>query len=238
MELKVLVCTPSVGQCKFTYSMSLCNMIGHFCTTQVFPECKQQQIEFAGIEGSGVSSARESFIDKALEGDYTHLLFIDEDMMFPNDALHRLLRWRQDMVGVNYRKKLPPGTWLAVSADEKERVETTEESKGLQEVTYTGFGFFLMSRKALEAVKPPRFLLQWLDDMNGYSTEDVVYMKKAREAGMKVYIDHDLSKEIGHLGTLDYRYGTDYSTIKTAFVLTDVDSARKAEEYRKLKAVA
>ena len=238
MKLKVLICTPSVGQCKFSYSMSLCNMVGYFCTTQVFPECMTQEVEFYGIEGSGVSSARETMIDKALEGDYTHILFIDEDMMFPKDALHQLLRRRQDMVGANYRKKLPPGTWLAVSVDEQERVATTDASSGLQEVTYTGFGFFLMSRKAMEAVKPPRFLLRWLDDINGYSTEDVVYMQKAREAGMNVYIDHDLSKQIGHLGILDYRYNNDYSTIKTAYVLTDVAHEKKAEEHRQLKAVA
>lgn len=238
MRLKVMVATPSVGQCRFSYATSLCQMIGHFCTTQVFPEVMQQVIKFEGIEGSGVSSARETFIDKALADDYTHLLFIDEDMMFPVDALHQLLRRRQDMVGVNYRKKVPPGDWLAVSVDARERVPTTEASSGLQEVEYTGFGFFLMSRKALEAVKPPRFLLRWLDDVNGYSTEDVVYMQAARAAGMTVYIDHDLSKQIGHLGFLDYRYDNDYSTIRTAYVSSDTENAKKLEEKARLKAVA
>lgn len=238
MRLHVLVATPSVGQCKFLYSLSLCNMIGHFCTTQVFPECMDQSIEFTGIEGSGVSAARETFIDKALGGNYTHLLFIDEDMMFPRDGLHQLLRRRQDMVGANYRKRVPPGDWLSINLTRTGRVETSESKTGLEAVDYTGFGFFLLSRRALELVKPPRFLPRWIDEVNGYTTEDVVFMEKARDAGLTVYIDHDLSKHVAHLGQIDYRWDQDYSGLKTGLVSKDITDVARAEEARKLKAVA
>ena len=204
-------------------------MVGHFCTSQVFHECTEQSIEFYGIEGSGVSAARETFIDKMIEGDYTHLLMIDEDMMFPRDGLHQLLRRRQHLVGANYRKRVPPGDWLAISADRKGRVETTADKTGLESVNYTGFGFFLLSREALEKVKAPRFLLRWVEETNGYTTEDAVFFEKAHEAGLDVYIDHDLSKQIAHLGQMDYRFDGDYASNPTFLMSKDIADTEKVE---------
>ena len=216
-KVKVMVATPSVGQCKFLYANNLAQLFGYYMSAKVFPEGESQAIEFSGIEGSGVSSARETFINRALADDFTHLLFIDEDMMFPKDGLHQLLRRRQDIVGANYRKRLPPGDWLAVDLDKKGRVPTDETKSGLEAVHYTGFGFCLLSRKAMEAVTPPRFMLEWIPEANGYTTEDVIWFTKARDAGLTAYIDHDLSKHIGHIGMLDYRWDQDYSNIKTSF---------------------
>jgi hypothetical protein len=34
--------------------------------------------------------------------------------------------------------------------------------------------------------------------------EDVFFCKKARELGHKIYIDHDVSHEIGHIGTFEF----------------------------------
>ena len=39
-------------------------------------------------------------------------------------------------------------------------------------------------------------------DALGYCTEDVVFCDRAREAGFRVLVDHDLSRELTHTGSV------------------------------------
>jgi hypothetical protein len=39
-----------------------------------------------------------------------------------------------------------------------------------------------------------------------YIGEDVFFCQKAAAAGFKIWIDHDVSKEIGHIGTFEFKH--------------------------------
>jgi hypothetical protein len=37
-------------------------------------------------------------------------------------------------------------------------------------------------------------------------SDDIYFCRKAREYGFDIWLDHDLSMEIGHVGTLEYNH--------------------------------
>ena len=67
----------------------------------------------------------------------------------------------------------------------------------LEEVSYTGFGFMLMSVGILRDLRP----LFTNESGYGASNEDAVACNKLRMAGHTVFVHHPLSWQIGHVGT-------------------------------------
>jgi hypothetical protein len=61
----------------------------------------------------------------------------------------------------------------------------------------------LIKREVFEGMSEPWFDMPW-QTTRGYMGEDVFFCKKAQELGYKVYIDHDVSHEIGHIGTFEF----------------------------------
>ena len=208
----VVICTPSTGHCRTTFAFSLARLSVYAATTKVWPELKHWTLDYQMIESSGISHNRESLVDQALaKPEMTHLLFIDEDMGFSFDVLHRLAAWRQPIVACNYRTRIPPATFTAMRADKTGRIETTQKSSGLEPATFTGFGFCLLERQVLEAVKTPRFNVFWDYDVKHYSTEDAPFFLKAAEQGFTCFVDHDASKRIWHCGEINYVWDEDYT---------------------------
>lgn len=218
MPFNVVVATPSTGQCKSAFAFSLARMVAYFASNRVLPEHEQQQMDFLLLEGSGINSNRERMVNEALakEG-MTHLLWIDDDMGFNLDTLHIMARRRQPIVSCNYRMRVPPGEFTALRMDRTARIETTREATGLEEAHYTGFGFCLMERRVLEAVKPPRFLCAYLPESRSYTTEDLPFFAAAREAGFNCWVDHDASKRVWHHGAINYVWSEDYSGMNRDF---------------------
>jgi hypothetical protein len=56
----------------------------------------------------------------------------------------------------------------------------------------------------LKALKPPLFMMEWVPDTGGYCGEDIYFCQVAQEAGFDVWIDHDLSQNILHVGRMAY----------------------------------
>lgn len=209
----IVVCTPSTGQVRTAYAVSLARMTAYFAQVRIFPEIEKQSLDFLLLEGSGISSGRETLVRQALAKEaMTHVLFIDEDMGFDVSALHIMARRRQPIVACNYRMRVPPADFTALKIDiEKGRVQTTQETTGLEEAYYAGFGFALIERRVLETIERPQFMLEYCKQNHVYTTEDHPFYRKAREAGFPCYIDHDASKLIWHVGNMNYVWDQDYT---------------------------
>ena len=222
MSFNVVVAWPSTGLNTNDFTYSLARLICYVASVRVFPEIEAQAIEPLTMEGSGISSNREDLYRMALaKPDMTHLLWIDTDMGFTPDCLHIVARKRQPIVGANYRMRVPPADFTALKADKSGRIQTTQETAGLEEAYYTGFGFCLIERKVLESISEPRYPI-WFNAENGrYTTEDHPFFVAAREKGFPCYVDHDLSKHIWHKGGMSYCWNEDYSNLGKNFVRPD-----------------
>jgi hypothetical protein len=145
---------------------------------------------------------REFFLEAALKQGATHVLWLDSDMSVPRETAVLLYMHDQPIVACNYRVRQPSGLFTAFNGDE--RVPTTAESTGLEAVDYCGMGAMLM-RTDVVADLPRPWFRHGLNDQGGDIGEDVGFCRALRAAGHTVFIDHDLSKTVGHIGQHTYR---------------------------------
>lgn len=167
-------------------------------------------------KGTLISSQRQELAEKALESGADFILWLDSDMRFPKDVFFRLAAHNKHIVGCNYStRKLPlhptAHAKLATSKDAKHQYcYTTPESTGLEEVQSMGFGCVLTHSSVFESLGKPYFAILWStvapdEDGGHFVGEDVFFCHRvAEELGLKLYIDHDLSKQIGHEGRMTY----------------------------------
>jgi hypothetical protein len=192
----VSVSIPSRDEWKAVFGYSLLRM---FISTQN----ANQNLRMC--RGSVIPGNRNTLVNKALKDGATHVLFIDTDMVFPADTLDRLLAHGKSIVMANCCiRSLNPAK---ATAQRDGRVVWTEQgSTGLEEVHRCGFGVALIDIEVFESLPKPWFEFPYLPDRDDYGGEDVYFCDRAREAGYSLYIDHDLSKQIGHCGDLHYSF--------------------------------
>jgi hypothetical protein len=155
--------------------------------------------------GSLVPKQRNTLLKAALEdGSFTHALFMDTDHRFPKDTLLRLLSHEAPAVCVNYTKRNWPFEPVAYAVGEGWRpLYTLPESEGLERVAACGFGIVLIDLKAIKAMKEPYFMVGFNPNTKTYMGEDVYWSVKLGELGLPLMLDHDLSKEVAHIGRLE-----------------------------------
>jgi len=204
--VKLAICTPSTGMCRTAYAYSLARMVMYIAMNRLLPEVPEQEVRLFILEGSGISANREAMVEDALKADATHILFLDEDMGFDPDVAHTLFARRQPIVGCNYPMRVPPPQFTALAMDTTHRVYTGPDSMGLEPALYIGFGCASIERQVFEKSERPRFLIGYNTETHRYSTEDHPFCRKARDAGFVVYVDHDASKKIFHVGNKNYRW--------------------------------
>lgn len=163
------------------------------------------------VEGTYIHVMRQDLAQNALLRDADYMLWLDTDMRFPKDALVRLLMHRVPLVGINYAHRKTPTDFVAIKKrggkdEPATKLWTTDESTGLEEVDAIGFGLVLMQTGLLGHLGPPPW---FRNDYNGelcrFMGEDVYFCERVRQAGIKILVDHDLSKECAHVGQFEYR---------------------------------
>lgn len=157
--------------------------------------------------GTLIFSQRESLAKEALADGAEYILWVDSDMRFPKNTLERLLAHGQKIVGVNAVTRRKPVLPTAINFHEDKEIFEKIESrgkKGIEEVTAVGFGVVLTHKSVFEAMPQPWFDVVW--GAGGLIGEDVHFCVKALDHGIKTFVDHELSLEIGHIGTHEYRW--------------------------------
>ena len=136
------------------------------------------------------------------------MCFLDDDMVFAPDVLVSMVnhaKQGRDIVLTNYLvKEWPPKTFTAMGMD-GDRCKTTEAKSGLEEVLGSGFGVSIINLDVFKAVLKPWFMPTWSKEQ-GYSTEDLPFFRRARQAGYRVWLDHDASKKIAHNGMKQWHW--------------------------------
>ena len=76
---------------------------------------------------------------------------------------------------------------------------------GLERVGSTGLGCMLIETQVFKNIEQPWFPITWVKDSRDYKIEDGNFFEKVEAAGIEVWVDHDLSQEVFHVGK--YHYG-------------------------------
>ena len=205
------------------FAAALATLTGATCAA--FPE-----IELAVVVSSGtvIDAQRRGLAKDACDRGFDYLLFLDSDMRFPMDTIARMLDHKLPIVAANYttrRAPAEPVTYRSISTGEK--LWTLPESTGLEECSATGLGVTLIHTSVFKAMPKPWFYVPYLKEIDGTWGEDIWFFNEARKAGFPVFIDHDLSKEVYHIGLREFDYLDAYAMRDTVKAMHKKSVSRK-----------
>jgi hypothetical protein len=180
----ILVATPTRGEVLAGFTADLVQLIK-----------ADPKVDWLVATGTYLPNLRTALVGAAKA--YSHILFIDSDMRFPPDTPERLLKHDLDIVGANCPQRTQKGTTAFIG---QKQVPSLGKS-GLQKVDSLGMGVTLIKTSVFDKIPAPWFATPY--DGNKFVGEDVFFCHKAREHGFNIWIDHELSLEIKHTGTID-----------------------------------
>lgn len=207
-RLNILIAVPSGTHWLAEFGVSLISMLGHFSQTRVGTS-KVQAYQLMNIRGSILPKARLRAIKAAKEMGATHLLFLDSDHTFPSDTLNQLLLREKDCVAANCVTKSIPATTTARGFSKTNNQGTvifTDDKDTLERVWRVGTGIMLLSEKAFRQIPHDAFSMPFKPDVDDYQGEDWTMCEALERAGCPIYVDHKLSRHVGHIGLLTYTH--------------------------------
>jgi hypothetical protein len=219
--LKVAICIPSYGDPKFKFVHSFTNMLiyslSHATINDREGRPRLLEIDTFMVSCSMLTESRHTLVAAAIDWEADYMLCLDADHVFPHDTLMRLLAHGLPVVGCNYARRVTPTAPTAAmdSGDEdstRHLLYTTQEKadEGLvEQCEHLGFGVLLIDMRVFDALwdhakkhgdgNPlPLFKFEPTANKIGMIGEDVFFFKKLAEAGIKPFIDHSLSWQVGH----------------------------------------
>lgn len=140
--------------------------------------------------GFNTSENRNWLAAQAVKNGSTHLFFVDDDMILPEDTLERLLAHNKDIIGGIYKTK------YEVQADVAEYFDKREDK--LFKVKALGTGCLLIKTDVFRKLPQPWFKYEWNKNGSVKRSHDWIFCEDARNAGYDVWADPSLV--IGHIG--------------------------------------
>ena len=161
-----------------------------------------------------IPRARNNLAAELLESDATHLLFLDTDLEFSREGLHRLMSHDLDVVGGVYFQKRHDRLIPVLNGRQGEQPDET----GMMRVKHVGTGLMMISRrvfeKLIESGKVKRFYScddeakqRWSYEFfpigvgpdERYESEDWAFCRLAEEVGMEIWADWGMqARHHGH----------------------------------------
>lgn len=216
---KVKIGIPARDTVMTGFAHSLAMMVG---ATALAPDI---EISVHTSAGTLICDQRNQIAKAMMDDGCDWVLYLDSDMRFPADTLFRLLDRNVPIVSANYSTRRAPAEPIAFkSIGTLEKLYTEEDSTGLEEVSANGFGVMLIHRVVFEKLPKPWFFIPYIPEKDGHWGEDVWFCNGARKAGFDVLVDHDLSKEVKHIGVREYDY------LDTLAMKDDVQAAWRKEQ--------
>jgi len=206
-ELNILIAVPSGTHWLAEFGTSLVSLVGALAMNQV-RGYSVTQFQVSNIKGSILPNARLRALKTAKKINATHLLFIDSDHTFPADMVHRLLAHEKDVVAANCVTKTIPAMTTArqEGLDSQGEPVFSDTAVGIEKVWRVGTGVMLLSRKAYMQIPHDAFGMQYKEETDSYQGEDWALCEALTKAGVPIYIDHAVSREVGHIGLLTYTH--------------------------------
>jgi len=153
-------------------------------------------------QGPYIHENRENVVLFAQKGGYSHLFFVDWDMVFGYTVPLQLLEHDKDIVAAMYKVKvIPPRPVTLIEENGVPRQMTTEEvPKELFKCYATGAGCMMIKMSVFDKIERPWFSHLGINRID--EGEDVWFCDKARKAGYDIWVDSKIP--ISHTGLYNY----------------------------------
>lgn len=161
--------------------------------------------EFDNNKYKRIAEARQVLVDDAISSGVDYIMFLDDDTVFPANALRIMLNHGVDFVsGVNFAKK-PPYMPTLFTSDYKRLDDGNINQKYKHILDYPedlieveGVGLFcaLIRTEAIKKLRKPYFASPELD-LASHIGEDISFSRRFWEAGLKIHVDTRI--KCGHI---------------------------------------
>lgn len=200
-DTSVVIGVASGGSWHSRFGACLVRMVSW--SSQMTPKNTDQITTYLStVDSSMLSANMLLYADYAMKVGATHLLTLEVDMVFPQDVLNRLLEHDVDIVGANYTyKSLPPKPITRGFDDE---IIHSRGRQGCERVASIGFGITLIKTEIFKKMDRPYFKEVWLEKEQVVASGDTYFCQKVRDCGFDIWVDHDLSADVMHLGTFAF----------------------------------
>lgn len=202
--MRIAILIPARGQMEVATAFDLVAMCAYTIKTT------NHDIDLFTSSGTLIFDQRNNLVKTALDIKADYLLFVDADMRFPKDTLKILMAHDKDIIGVNATTRSEPvkPTAKNMHINQDNSIDWmpiySNAKTGIDMADGIGCGVMLIKRKVIEGMEEPYFYFEQLPG-NKILGEDIYFCIKAKDAGFETWVDHDLSKQIKHIG--QYVYG-------------------------------
>ncbi len=205
---RLVVGVPSGNSWDARFGVDLVNLMTGF-TSQKIQHYSSQSAQLVNVRSSILPNNRLNLVKTARAAGATHLLMLDSDHTFPRDLPHRLAAHHKMVVAANcVTKTIPASPTARAKSDDPKGfpIYSDSDSTGLQEVWRIGTGVMLINMNVFEKIGLGVWDMKYLPFDETYQGEDWTFCAACEKAGIPLYIDHDLSKQVGHVGSYEYTH--------------------------------
>jgi len=149
---------------------------------------------------------------------FSHLLFLDDDMVFGRDLLFRLAEHQKDIAVANYYRKQPPHVPVVSVLSKEGRltpVHVNPKDGGCHRVHCAGTGICLIRMDVFDTLPFPWFFNEYSPPLAGESPEGMIegqvligedtrFFMLANGAGLQVWCDFSIAA--GHIGEHEWTF--------------------------------
>lgn len=208
-HFSVVVGVPSGQHWLAQFGVDLISLVTSFTSKRV-AGYRSSELRVVNVRSSILSKNRHDLVKAAQELRATHLLFLDTDHTFPPDLIHKLAEGGKLVVAANCVTKQIPANPTARSKNpanpKGEIVYTDPHSHGLERVWRVGTGVMLINMKVFEKIGNGVWDMKYLPEADTYQGEDWSFCEACEQAGIPLYINHDVSKQVGHVGNYEFTH--------------------------------
>lgn len=207
-HLRVLLAIPSGQTWHAQFGIDLVNLVANFPQERT-PGFKSQELRVANIRSSVLSKNRLDAVKVAKSAHAHYILFLDTDHTFPKNLVQKLVAHRKLVVAANCVTKQIPANPTARAKSENPKgaiVYSDPESWGLEEVWRIGTGVMLIHMSVFDKIGMGVWDMKYLPEEDTYQGEDWSFCEACEKAGIPLYIDHAVSKQVGHVGNYEFTH--------------------------------
>ena len=187
--MKLLIAIPTTDQMPFQFVESLTKLIRRLDADNV-----AYDLVFQG--GTLVYVGRDKLSLKAISGDYSHVLWLDSDMVFTEDLFDDLMDSGKDFVtGIAHARREPYPSCIFTEIFPNVSKWKGEYPDKAFKIAGCGMACVLISVEIIRAV--------WAHHSTAFFPtrefgEDIAFCKRAQDLGYEIYAEP--SVKVGHLG--------------------------------------
>ena len=186
MSVKIAIGLPTNRGIKPKTALSLMRLVAH----------SQYEYHFIiSTKGYNTAENRSYIAAQAVKNGCTHLLCVDDDMIYQEDTLDKLLAHDKDIIGGLYKTKYENPDYVVEFLDERSETEPFK-------VGAVGSGLTLIKTDVLKKIPQPWFGYEWYENGMVKMSQDWFFCHKARELGYDIWVDPTVTAQ--HIGLKEF----------------------------------